>query len=90
MFTGIILGKGKVVEKRSSGSGMILSLESDFDLTDPEEGESIAVNGVCLTAKKRISAQEGLRLMFLQRVWTAQTWANCQWETRLTWKEHCA
>lgn len=51
MFTGIILGKGKVVEKRSSGSGIILSLESDFDLTDPEEGESIAVNGVCLTAK---------------------------------------
>ena len=51
MFTGIILGKGVVVEKRSSGSGMVFSLESDFDLTDPEEGESIAVNGVCLTAK---------------------------------------
>ena len=50
MFTGIILGKGKVVEKRASGSGMVFSLESDFDLTDPEEGESIAVNGVCLTA----------------------------------------
>jgi riboflavin synthase len=51
MFTGIILGKGTVVEKRSSGSGMIFSLEPDFDLTDPEEGESIAVNGVCLTAR---------------------------------------
>ena len=51
MFTGLILGKGTIVEKRSSGSGMIFSLESDFDLTDPEEGESIAVNGVCLTAK---------------------------------------
>jgi riboflavin synthase len=51
MFTGIILGKGIVVEKRSAGSGMVFSLESDFDLTDPEEGESIAVNGVCLTAK---------------------------------------
>ena len=51
MFTGIILGRGTVVEKRSSGSGMIFSLESDFELTDPEEGESIAVNGVCLTAK---------------------------------------
>jgi len=51
MFTGIILGKGIIVEKRSSGSGMIFSLEPDFDLTDPEEGESIAVNGVCLTAK---------------------------------------
>jgi len=57
MFTGIILGKGTVVEKRSSGSGMIFSLESDFDLTDPEEGESIAVNGVCLTAKN-ISARK--------------------------------
>jgi len=51
MFTGIILGKGKVVEKRSSGSGMIFTLETDFDLTDPDEGESIAVNGVCLTAR---------------------------------------
>jgi riboflavin synthase len=51
MFTGIILGKGTVVEKRSSGSGMVFSLEPDFDLTDPDEGESIAVNGVCLTAR---------------------------------------
>ncbi len=51
MFTGLILGKGIVLEKRSSGSGMIFTLESDFDLTGPEEGESIAVNGVCLTAK---------------------------------------
>ena len=51
MFTGIILGQGKVVGKRSSGSGMIFSLESGFDLNDPEEGESIAVNGVCLTAR---------------------------------------
>ena len=51
MFTGIILGKGTVVEKRSSGSGMIFTLETDFDLSDPDEGESIAVNGVCLTAR---------------------------------------
>ena len=50
MFTGIILGKGKVIEKRASGSGMVFSLDADFDLPDPEEGESIAVNGVCLTA----------------------------------------
>ena len=50
MFTGLILGKGKVIEKRASGSGMVFSLDADFDLNDPEEGESIAVNGVCLTA----------------------------------------
>ncbi|HIJ79641.1 MAG: riboflavin synthase [Desulfobulbaceae bacterium] len=52
MFTGIILGKGKVVEKRPAGGGMLFGLEADFALTDPEEGESIAVNGVCLTAKE--------------------------------------
>ena len=46
MFTGIILGKGTVLEKRAAGSGMIFSLESDFDLTDPEEGESIAGHAV--------------------------------------------
>ena len=51
MFTGIILGKGTIVEKRSFGKGLIFTLEADFDLVDPEEGESIAVNGVCLTAK---------------------------------------
>ena len=51
MFTGIIQGRGKVIRQQSSGGGMVFCLESDFDLVDPEEGESIAVNGVCLTAR---------------------------------------
>jgi len=51
MFTGIVQGKGTIVEKRFFGKGLIFTLEADFDLTDPEEGESIAINGVCLTAK---------------------------------------
>lgn len=51
MFTGIIQGRGKVIAEKSSGGGMVFSLEADFDLTEPEEGESIAVNGVCLTAR---------------------------------------
>lgn len=51
MFTGIIQGKGRLIEKRPGGGGMIFALETDFDLTDPEEGESIACNGVCLTAR---------------------------------------
>jgi riboflavin synthase len=50
MFTGIIEGTGKLLAKRNAGGGMAFDLEADFDLTDPEEGESIAVNGVCLTA----------------------------------------
>jgi riboflavin synthase len=51
MFTGIIQGKGKVQRAQASGGGMVFLLETDFDLTDPEDGESIAVNGVCLTAR---------------------------------------
>lgn len=52
MFTGIIQGRGRVLRKQPAGGGMVLSLEADFPLTDPEEGESIAVNGVCLTARE--------------------------------------
>lgn len=51
MFTGIIQGLGTVVEKRPVGGGMVFGLDAGFDLTDPEEGESIAVNGACLTAR---------------------------------------
>lgn len=50
MFTGIIEGTGKLLAKRGAGVGLAFDLLAGFDLTDPEEGESIAVNGVCLTA----------------------------------------
>lgn len=50
MFTGIIAGVGRVTGKRNVGGGLAFQLEADFDISDPEEGESIAVNGVCLTA----------------------------------------
>jgi len=52
MFTGIVLGKGKITGMRRVGRGIELSVAPDFVLDDPEEGESIAVNGVCLTARK--------------------------------------
>lgn len=51
MFTGIVQGKGRIIRKQSSGGGMVFCLEADFALSDPQEGESIAVNGVCLTAR---------------------------------------
>jgi len=50
MFTGIIEGTGKLIEKRTSGTGVSFRIEAGFDLLDPSEGESIAINGVCLTA----------------------------------------
>ncbi|WP_417911296.1 riboflavin synthase [Candidatus Electronema sp. PJ] len=51
MFTGVIQGLGMVLEKRPAGGGMVFRIEAGFDLTEPQEGESIAVNGVCLTAR---------------------------------------
>ncbi len=50
MFTGIIQGKGTIVEKRPAGGGMVFGIEADFEIEKPELGESIATNGVCLTA----------------------------------------
>ena len=50
MFTGIIQGRGKVISYRSVGGGLAFDFESGFEIDNPEEGESIAVNGACLTA----------------------------------------
>lgn len=50
MFTGIIEGTGTIAGKRTLGGGIVLDLVAHFDLVEPQEGESIAVCGVCLTA----------------------------------------
>jgi len=50
MFTGIIEGTGKISGKRTVGGGIAYDVEAGFDLNEPEEGESIAVSGACLTA----------------------------------------
>ena len=50
MFTGIIEGIGTIAGRRTAAGGIVFDLDAGFELTDPEEGESIAVNGVCLTA----------------------------------------
>lgn len=50
MFTGIVTGTGILRGRRGAGAGLAFDLEAGFDLADPQEGESIAINGVCLTA----------------------------------------
>jgi riboflavin synthase len=53
MFTGVIQAKGSIHEVHSSEKGAVLVINSvDLDLTDSNVGDSIAVNGVCLTATK--------------------------------------
>ena len=50
MFTGIIEGLGTLASIQASGQGRRLVIESDFDLDGVRIGDSIAVNGACLTA----------------------------------------
>jgi riboflavin synthase len=49
MFTGLIEGTGTLVGVESRGKDLRLSVRSSFDLPGLEVGESIAVDGVCLT-----------------------------------------
>ncbi len=55
MFTGIIQGLGTVTGISPIKSGTRLLIKPDFELKDPEHGESIAVNGVCLTVTTLVS-----------------------------------
>jgi riboflavin synthase len=51
MFTGIIQGLGRVGAMDRRGGETRFTLRPDFALTDYALGESIAVNGVCLTVE---------------------------------------
>ncbi len=50
MFTGIIEGFGTISAIRPAGQGKKLTIRADFFLDDTKVGDSIAVNGACLTA----------------------------------------
>ncbi|MCL1985189.1 MAG: riboflavin synthase [Betaproteobacteria bacterium] len=51
MFTGIIQGQGRLATLQQAGGERILSIRALFALKDITPGESIAVNGVCLTVE---------------------------------------
>ncbi|HKL00440.1 MAG TPA: riboflavin synthase [Desulfotignum sp.] len=50
MFTGIIESLGTIEQVRSQGAGKMLHIRCDLDLSHTKIGDSIAVNGACLTA----------------------------------------
>ncbi len=53
MFTGIIQATGKITSITPSGDDVKLQIEvGELDMSDVKTGDSIAVNGVCLTAIK--------------------------------------
>ena len=50
MFTGIVEAKGEIVSLTPKGGDVTLRIRSGaLDLSDVQLGDSIAVNGVCLT-----------------------------------------
>jgi riboflavin synthase len=49
MFTGIVEGLGTIKRLTMKGADAVLEIESGVDLTDAAIGDSIAVNGACLT-----------------------------------------
>ena len=52
MFTGIIQHKVKILQIIFKGQGMHLSVEKPQQEKDWEQGESISINGVCLSVEK--------------------------------------
>jgi riboflavin synthase len=75
MFTGIIQSVGAITEAQAVGSDIHLSISTqNLDISDVQLGDSIAVNGVCLTvthlsdqhfeahvSKETLSVTEGLQ-----------------------------
>ena len=57
MFTGIIEGMGTLAAIQSGGSSGELVILADYDLNETRQGDSIAVNGACLT----VTALQGRR-----------------------------
>lgn len=49
MFTGLVHGQGEVAALERRGGQMRLRLRPLFSVAEPQTGESIAVNGACLT-----------------------------------------
>jgi len=52
MFTGIIEGLGTLSGIRPAGQGKRLTIDADYTLDQTRIGDSIAVNGACLTVVK--------------------------------------
>lgn len=53
MFTGIVEGLGKVKRLTRKGADAVLEIEAGISLEEVSPGDSIAVNGACLTVTSR-------------------------------------
>lgn len=56
MFTGIIESVGRIVSKKGMGKGYEIEVDTGFDLSGDAVGDSIAVDGVCLTVTRKMGS----------------------------------
>jgi riboflavin synthase len=52
MFTGIIRGLGRIKELKELSEGRTFIVEPGFDVSGLKQGDSLAVNGTCLTVEE--------------------------------------
>lgn len=52
MFTGIVAGQGHIVQVQAQAGETRFTIRADFELANIVVGESIAVNGACLTVEQ--------------------------------------
>jgi len=65
MFTGIVQAKGRIVEAGQGPDGLRLSISPrDLDIADVGIGDSVAVNGCCLTVVGLQEVPDGARMLF--------------------------
>ena len=69
MFTGIIEASGKVLRLTTKGADAVLEIETGMGLDDVSIGDSVAVNGACLTviSKKQKSFEADVSAETLSR-----------------------
>ena len=72
MFTGIVEETGSVESIRETAAGILLTVRARLCARGTKAGDSIAVNGCCLTVTKISRVQGGARLQFdlLRETWT--------------------
>ena len=64
MFSGIVEEAGEVIELKKESSPYRLIIKTSLDITDTNLGDSICVQGVCLTVVAKIVAPPGGMLSF--------------------------
>ena len=71
MFTGLVEETGKIIEIARSRDCVIITVSSDLCLADSKIGDSIAVNGCCLTVTKlsKRGKFKGFEFNLLRETW---------------------